>query len=185
MARRSIRAMIAVAAAAISAAPTARAQDAAEEQFGKVHFSTSCNDQAQRRFDRAMRYQHSFWYRPAREIFEEALKADPECAIAYWGIALTLLLNPHIPPPKDNLALGLSSLEKARSIGAKTQRERDYVDALRTFYADHDKVPHGPRVQAYLKAMEGLAGRYPDDDEAQIGYAHAERCRVTERQDLC
>jgi tetratricopeptide (TPR) repeat protein len=171
MARRSIRAMIAVAVAAIWAAPTARAQDAAEEQFGKVHFSTSCNDQAQRRFDRAMRYQHSFWYRPAREIFEEAIKADPECAIAYWGIALTLLLNPHIPPPKDNLALGLSSLEKARSIGAKTQRERDYVDALLTFYADHDKVAHGPRVQAYLKAMEGLAGRYSDDDEAQIGYA--------------
>jgi tetratricopeptide (TPR) repeat protein len=171
MAMRSIRAMTAVAVASISAAPAALAQDAAEEQFGKVHFSTSCNDQAQRRFDRAMRYQHSFWYRPAREIFEEALKADPECAIAYWGIALTLLLNPHIPPPKDNLALGLSTLEKARSIGAKTQRERDYVDALLAFYADHDKVPHGPRVQAYLKAMEGLAGRYSDDDEAQIGYA--------------
>ena len=79
--------------------------------------------------------------------------------------------NPHVPPPKDNLALGLATLEKAKSIGAKTQRERDYVEALLAFYADHDKVPHGRRVQAYLKAMEALAGRYPDDDEAQIGYA--------------
>jgi tetratricopeptide (TPR) repeat protein len=39
------------------------------------------------------------------------------------------------------------------------------------FYSDYDKVPHGARVQAYLKAMEGLAGRYPTDDEAQIFYA--------------
>ena len=158
-------------AASLSTAQTVVARDAADEQFGKVHFSTSCNELAQRRFDRAMRYQHSFWYRPAKEIFEEALAADPECAIAQWGIALSLLLNPHVPPPKDNLALGLATIEKARSIGGKTQRERDYIDALLAFYTDHDKVPHARRVQAYLKAMEGLAARYPDDDEAQIGYA--------------
>jgi Tfp pilus assembly protein PilF len=163
--------VIAATVASLSTAQAALAQDAAEEQFGKVHFSTSCNDLAQRRFDRAMRYQHSFWYRPAKEIFEEALKADPECGIAYWGIALSLLFNPHVPPPKDNLALGLATLEKAKSVGAKTQRERDYIDALWAFYADHDKIAHGPRVQAYLRAMEGVAGRYPDDDEAQIGYA--------------
>jgi tetratricopeptide (TPR) repeat protein len=160
-----------VAAASISTAPAALAQEAAEEQFGNVHFSTSCNETAQRRFDRGMRYQHSFWYRPSKEIFEDVLKADPECAIAYWGIALSLLLNPHVPPPKDNLVLGAVALEKAKSTGAKTQRERDYIDALLTFYADHDTVPNGRRVQAYLKAMEALASRYPDDDEAQIGYA--------------
>src|SRR6187549_914218 len=97
--------MTALVAAAFSATQAAQAQDAADEQFGKVHFSTSCNDPAQRRFDRAMRYQHSFWYRPAKEVFEEALKADAECTIAYWGIALTLLFNPHVPPPKDNLSL--------------------------------------------------------------------------------
>jgi hypothetical protein len=118
-----------------------------------------------------MRYQHSFWYRPSKEIFEEALTADPECAIAYWGIALSLLFNPHIPPPTQNLALGLTALEKGRAFGAKTQRERDYIDALLVFYADHDKVPHGQRVQKYLKALEALAQRYPDDDEAQIAYA--------------
>jgi Tfp pilus assembly protein PilF len=171
MTTTSIRIIAAVAVASLSTAHAALAQDAAEEQFGKVHFSTSCNDLAQRRFDRAMRYQHSFWYRPAKEIFEDALKADPECGIAYWGIALSLLFNPHVPPPKDNLALGLSTLEKAKSIGAKTQRERDYIDALLALYTDHDKVPHGQRVQTHLKAMEGLAERYPDDDEAQIGYA--------------
>ena len=78
----------------ISATPAARAEDVTDDQFGKVHFQTSCNEVAQRRFDRGMRYQHSFWYRPAQEVFGEALKADPDCAIAHWGIALGLLGNP-------------------------------------------------------------------------------------------
>jgi len=109
---------------------------------------------AQRRFDRALRYQHSFWYRPAREIFEETLKADPDCAIAYWGVALSLLLNPHFPAPKENLAQGLSASETAKAVGAKSQRERDYIDALLAFYAGDDKVTFGQRAQAYLKAMK-------------------------------
>jgi tetratricopeptide (TPR) repeat protein len=147
------------------------ARDQGDTQFGTVHFSTSCNEVAQRRFDRAMRYQHSFWYRASKEIFEEALAADPECAIAYWGIALSFLFNPHVAPPAQNLALGIAALEKGKSLGAKTQRERDYIDALLVFYSDYDKIPHGQRVQKYLKAVEALAQRYPDDDEARIVYA--------------
>jgi hypothetical protein len=58
-----------------------------------------------------MRYQHSFWYQASKELFEEVLKADPGCAIAYWGIALSLLYNPHAPPPA-NLPLGLTALQK-------------------------------------------------------------------------
>jgi tetratricopeptide (TPR) repeat protein len=146
-------------------------QESGEAQFGRVHFSTSCNEVAQARFDRAMRYQHSFWYSQSKEIFQEVLAADPECAIAHWGIALSLLFNPHIPPPAQNLALDLAALQKAKSLPIKTQRERDYIDALLVFYADHDKVRHDQRVQAYLKALEALAQRYPDDDEAQIAYA--------------
>jgi tetratricopeptide (TPR) repeat protein len=146
-------------------------QEDADQKLGTVHFATSCNDTAQRRFDRAMRYQHSFWYSESRDIYEEALKADPECAIAYWGIALSLLNNPHGAVPAPNLPLGLSAIEKAKAIGAKTQRERDYVDALSTMYVDYDKVPHQVRVLSYLKAMETLAAKYPDDDEAQIFYA--------------
>src|SRR5215218_5183908 len=85
------------------------AQDSGEEQFGRVHFATSCNEVAQRRFDRAMRYQHSFWYRPAKELFEEALSADPDCAVAYWGMALSLLFITKGPPPAPNLAQGLEA----------------------------------------------------------------------------
>ncbi len=158
-------------AAGLSGAPVAFGQDEADQRFGTVHFATSCNETAQRRFDRGMRYQHSFWYRQSKEIFEEVLKADSECGIAYWGIALSLLINPHAPPPGPNLPLGLAAIQKGKAVGAKTQRERDYIDALAVFYTDYDKVPHGARVQAYLKAMETLAARYPNDDEAQIFYA--------------
>jgi hypothetical protein len=147
------------------------AQDEADQKFGKVHFATTCNEVAQRRFDRAMRYQHSFWYAESKDIYQEAIKADPDCAIAYWGTALSLLGNPHSAIPAPNLPLGLAAIEKAKAIGARSERERDYVDALSAMYVDYDKIPQQTRVQSYLKKMEALAAKYPDDDEAQIFYA--------------
>jgi tetratricopeptide (TPR) repeat protein len=158
-------------AAGLSAAPPAFTQEESDQRLGTVHFETSCNETAQRRFDRGLRYQHSFWYTSSKEIFEEALKADPTCGIAYWGIALSMLNNPHNAPPAPNLPLGLAAIQKAKEVGAKTERERDFIDALLVFYTDYDKIPHGARVQAYLKAMEGVAQRYPQDDEAQLFYA--------------
>jgi Tfp pilus assembly protein PilF len=157
-------------AACLSSAQPALAHDARDSPFGVVHFRTSCNEPAQRSFDQAMLYQHSFWYREARKQFDEVLASDPQCAIAYWGIALSLLFNPHVATPPKNLGLGLAALEKGKAAGAKTQRERDYIEALLVFYSG-DKVPHGQRVQRYLEAVEALARRYPDDDEAQIAYA--------------
>ena len=62
-----------------------------------------------------MRYQHSFWYAASKEIYEESLKADPACAIAYWGIALAYLSNPHNAIPAPNLPLGLAAIEKAKA----------------------------------------------------------------------
>ena len=69
-----------------------------DDKLGKVHFATSCNTDAQKLFDRGMLYQHSFWYRASQKMFEETLKADPTCSIAYWGTALSLLWNPHTAP---------------------------------------------------------------------------------------
>src|SRR5216117_1893610 len=90
------------------------AQESADQKLGTVHFVISCNETAQRRFDRAMRYQHSFWYSQAKEIFEDVAKADPECGMAYWGIALTLLNYPPAANPASNLPLGLAAIEKAK-----------------------------------------------------------------------
>jgi hypothetical protein len=174
MTRASLAAFIAVAVTAwISFGHPAIAQEETDQRLGAVHFPISCNETAQRRFDRGMRYQHSFWYRESKEIFEEVLKADPECGIAYWAIALSYLNNPFSPPPAPNLPLGFAAIEKGKTVGAKTQRERDYIDALGVFYTDYDKVPHPVRVQAYLKATDVVAQRYPGDDEAQMYYGLA------------
>src|SRR5260370_18388074 len=123
--------------AGLASAESAFAQDESDQRLGTVHFATSCNDTAQRRFDRGMRYQHSFWYRQAKEIFEDVAKADPECGMAFWGIALTLLSNPDGAPPASNLPLGLAAIQKAKAVGAKTQRERDDIDALTLLYVDY------------------------------------------------
>jgi tetratricopeptide (TPR) repeat protein len=160
-----------LALSALGCPAVATAQESGDQQFGTLHFETSCNEVAQRRFDRAMRYQHSFWYRAAREIFEEVAKADPECGMAYWGVALTRLDNPHGPIPTPNLVPGLTAIEKAKSVGAKTECERDYINALALMYTDYEKLAHGQRIGAYLQAMEKLAAKYPNDDEAQIAYA--------------
>src|SRR6185369_2384349 len=165
-------AIVITAAAGVGLAQPAFAQTD-DTKLGKVHFETSCKPEAQKHFDRAMLYQHSFWYRASQMAFEDVLKADPECAIAHWGIALSLLLNPHVPTPAKNLAEGAAAIAKAKATNAKTQRERDYVDALAAMYADHEKASHFMRSQAYAKAMEQVAQRYPNDDEAQIHYALA------------
>src|ERR1700704_5575439 len=164
-------AAIAVSGASLALTPALGQTD--DNKLGKVHFETSCKPEAQKLFDRGMLYQHSFWYRASQKTFAAALKADPECAIAYWGIALSLLWNPHTAPAGQNLAEGSAALEKAKAIGAKNERERDYLAALGAMYAEYDKVDHRTRLLAYAKAMEVLAARYPNDDEAQIHYALA------------
>jgi hypothetical protein len=144
-----------------------------KEQLGTVHFQTSCNAQAQAAFDRAMLFQHSFWYSASARAFEEVLKADTGCAIAYWGYAQSLLANPFNPTPPKNLPLGAETVKRGQALGAKTQRENDYIASIGAYYADYDKLDQRKRAQNYLAAMEKLAKAYPEDDEAQIYYALA------------
>jgi tetratricopeptide (TPR) repeat protein len=166
-----LAASVSVAALTLSSSQPLVAQNDIDQQLGTLNFKTSCNEVAQRRFDRGMRYQHSYWYVNAKEVFDEALKADPTCAMAHWGIAMTLMDNPHNPIPRQNLAPGLAAIQKAKEVGAKTERERDYIDALMLMYADHDKRTHRERILAFRDAQEKIAAKYPDDDEAQIAYA--------------
>src|SRR3954470_9886226 len=128
MRKSSLAGAAALLAVGMALDPSSVFGQATDQQLGNVHFPTSCNETAQRRFDRAMRYQHSFWYRESRGIFEDVIKADPQCGIAHWGIALSYLDNPHNPPPAANLPLGLAAVQKAKAIGARTPRERDFID---------------------------------------------------------
>ena len=105
------------------------AEEETDQRLGTVHFETSCTDVAQRRFDRAMRYQHSFWYRESKELYEEVLKADPACGIAYWGIALSFQNNPHFPPPVGNLRSGLQRSRRARQLARR--RNASAISSMR------------------------------------------------------
>ncbi len=168
--RRSVIAA-ALAGAAIFV-QSARAHDG-PPSLGEVHFPTSCTPRAQAIFDRALLYQHSFWYSASRRAFEEAAQADPSCAIAGWGYALALLANPFNPTPAKNLPDGLAAVRKAQAMGAKTARERDFIAAIGAYYEGWERLDQRARVQAYAAAMEGVAQRHPQDDEAQIFYALA------------
>ena len=103
--RRTLSVLAGLALQTAAYIPPAVGQGTGDRQLGAVHFDTSCNESAQRRFYGATRYS-ILWYRQSQEIFEEVLKADPQCAIAYRGIALSLLYHPHAPPPAENLPLG-------------------------------------------------------------------------------
>src|ERR671910_1140576 len=158
----------------LAAMPASAADEHAGRQvLGTVHFPVTCTAEAQQAFDQAMKLQHSFWYQAAHDAFSEVLQRDPECAMAYWGIAMTLLTNPFSPPPAQNLADGWAALEQARPLGAKSEREADYIAALAEFYRDADTRDHRTRVLAYEQAMAQLHARYPDDSEAAIYYALA------------
>jgi hypothetical protein len=163
------RGILTIALLATAFTPAAFAQE-----LGRVHFETSCTPPAQEKFDRALAMVHSFVYPDSVQAFTEAAAADPQCAIAYWGVAISHRPNPLIVPlTATALKNGLAAVEKGKAIGAKTERERDWLAAIELYYKDYDKVDQTTRGLAYEKAMEQLAQKYPDDQEASIFYALA------------
>jgi len=157
---------------AISAALTSGVFGQPEEKLGKLSFPTSCDPKVQAEFERGIAMLHSYWFLIARRTFENVLQQDPNCAMAYWGIAMDYLNNTLLgPPPRADAEAAWAALEKARAIGAKTQRERDWIDALSAYFRDHDKIAVDARLVAYNVAMERMAERYPDDYEVQTFYA--------------
>jgi tetratricopeptide (TPR) repeat protein len=144
------------------------------EVLGEVSFPVSCNAAAQKEFNRAMALFHSFWFDPARKAFSQVARHDPGCGMAYWGIAFMSLGNVFAWPPNPKaMKAGEEALAEGRRIGAGTPRESDYITALAAYFRNWETTDHRPRVVAYEKAMEALAARYPDDQEAQILYALA------------
>ena len=142
-------------------------------KLGKVSFPVSCAPSVQQQFSSAVAMLHSFWYEKASDTFAAVAKEDPTCGMAYWGIAMTYYHPIWQAPGPADLKAGSAFMEKAKSVGAKTQRERDYIAAVEMFYRDSDKLDHAIRALAYERAMEQLQARYPDDHEAAIFHALA------------
>jgi hypothetical protein len=144
------------------------------EAFGHVHFATSCSPEAQRQFDRALAMLHSFFFPETINAFAAIPAADSQCAIAYWGLAISQRPNPLVGPfDAATLKRGLDAVEKGEAVGSKTERERDWLAAIKAFYQDYQTVDQDTRARNYEKAMEALVSKYPDDDEAKIFYALA------------
>jgi hypothetical protein len=140
-------------------------------RLGTVMFPVDCADAVQPDFNRAMALYHSFAWPEAAAAFAAIVTKDPSCGMAHWGSAITILENPFtwpaaLSPQKLNRVA--AALDSARAAGLKTQRERDYVEALAVFVRDHDKLSNATRLQSLDSAMATLAARYPDDKEASI-----------------
>ena len=140
------------------------------EQLGKVNFTTSCDPAVQQQFERGVAMLHSFWFSAGEKTFRDVLVQDPSCAIANWGIAAILMSNPLAgagASPKG-AAVAQAAIDQGRIVSPKTQRERDYIEAVAAYYEDWSNRPERARQQARATAFEALAARYPDDDEARI-----------------
>jgi len=144
-----------------------------KDQLGTVNFPNSCSAAAQETLQRGVAMLHSFRYGEAEKTFREVLAQDPSCAIATWGIAAILMSNPltGIGPSKEWAARAQAAIDQGRQIGAKSQRERDYIEAVAAYYEDWGNRPERTRQLNRARSFEALAARYPADDEAQIFYA--------------
>jgi tetratricopeptide (TPR) repeat protein len=142
-------------------------------QLGEVNFPVSCTAEAQAAFDHGMALLHSFEYPAAIESFNSATELDASCAIAHWGVAMSLVEPLWGEPTEQRLAEGWAAVEKAMAAGVKTPREQAYIDAIAAFYKDSDTLDHHTRALAYEQEMAQLVQGYPDDAEAQIFYALA------------
>jgi hypothetical protein len=137
--------------------------------LGTVDFPTSCDAMAQELMSRGTALLHSFAYEEARITFNDAAQADSTCAMAYWAIARTWYHPIWAPPSPDELKQGAAVLDRA--INSKTDRERDYIQALAVFYKDWPTVDHATRARNYERALAAVCDRYPGDDEAAIFHA--------------
>lgn len=161
-------------AAGVSAGQISAAPGRGGERFGAVNFPVSCSEEAQKHFTRAVALYYSFEWPQSRRAFSSALQADPNCAMAFWGLATLAMDNPDgLPLTGGPLKGGRKLVKKAKAAGPKTEREAAYIAAVETFFKDADTVPRGARMSRYEQAMAALAERYPEDVEATVLYAAA------------
>jgi tetratricopeptide (TPR) repeat protein len=145
-------------------------EDDAKGQLGRVKFASSCDPKVQPLLEAGVAMLHSFWYRAAEETFRDVLVKDPTCTIANWGIAAILMQNPLAGSGASakGAATAQAAIDEGRRVSPKTQRERDYIEAVAAYYQDFSARPERSRQESRSKAFEALAAKYPNDDEAQI-----------------
>ena len=166
--------LLLVAIAASAGVARAQAVSHAQHALGTVEFPVSCSERAQTEFNRATALLHHMTYPRAREAFQQVATLDPQCAMAHWGIAMTLF-QPLWPtrPGRHELRRGWEAVQTARSTGARTDRERLLIDAAAAFFLDPDSTDYWQRIRRWERAMEQAHLAFPNDAEVTAFYALA------------
>jgi hypothetical protein len=152
-------------------------EDLTGTQLGTVHFPVSCAASVQKPFARGVALLHSFWYEEAEKEFLNIAHTDPRCAMAHWGVAMSLWHELWNEPDANVIKRGLAEANSADKIasvaqlGPATPREKAYIAAIVAFYSDSEKLDHAARAKAYSDAMKKVYESYPDDHEAATFYA--------------
>jgi hypothetical protein len=146
-------------------------EELTEAQVGSVHFPVSCSEAARKQFQQGVALLHSFWYEQAQVSFMAVAKDDPQCAMAHWGLAMSLWHQLWNHPNADVIAKGVLEVNQAKALHPKAQREKDYIGAMDAFYGGPADRTYEERADAYCKAMRAMYKSYPDDREAAAFYA--------------
>ena len=171
--RRIFMGLVAAALLTLPGQLGAQAADPGAKIVEEVDFATSCSPALQHQFKHAVWTLHSFWYPEALKDFTAVTAVEPDCAIGYWGIAMSHWYPLWFPPSPAALKAGSDAVAKALAAPTKTEREKEYIAAIAAFYRDNDKLDHRTRALAYEKAMEQVYLKYPEDREAAVFYALA------------
>ena len=171
---RCCAAALLIAAVAVLPAAQAQAQAHTGHALGKVHFPVSCSAPARRDFDQALALLHHMTYPQARAAFAAIAAREPDCAMAHWGVAMTLFqpLWPTRPTPAD-LARGSEEVAAARAASPPTARERGFIDAAAAFFDNTGEPGYWDRIKRWDAAMQRVHAQFPDDDEAIVFHALA------------
>ena len=144
-----------------------------DKQFGSLSFEMTCNEDTKKDFNLAVQLLHSFEYDESEKVFAKIIDKTPDCAMAYWGVAMCNFHALWTPPTEAELQKGNKAIEVANTIKGKSERETAYINSLATFYNNWENTDHQTRCYKYEKAMEKLHNNYPNDKEAAILYALA------------
>ena len=173
MLHRSLLFIVACTVAAPALAQVGHDHKHGPEELGVVEFPITCEAMARVAFDRGLALLHSFGYEEARGLFLDAVRIDPACGMAQWGVAMTYYHPLWAPPNEQELAAGRAAALAGERAGAKSDRERRYIAAIGAYYAQGEGRDPRARAGAYCTAMEQLASDFPEDAEAQIFVALA------------
>lgn len=144
-----------------------------DKEFGSVGFKTSCSERIKKDFDLGMALLHSFEYDEAEKVFAKIIDEEPECALAYWGVAMSNYHPLWAPPTEAELEKGTKAIAVAQSLNQKLKIETEYIDAIALFYKNWNATDHRIRSQNFANAMGKIHAAYPNNKEAALFYALA------------